>query len=207
MTGALLYQPNQRWRIGVALSAAVLIHLAAVAVANLHRQERIDEVSSPPADTELTFEPVSLTDNSTPPPDPVAPTPAENMADRLFVGENPSPPRTRRHDSRPALPIPKGRNGSSGSPTLSSAKIMAVSAPRPEYPYEARRQRITGSGFVILTIDSVGGNVTAAMMEQSTGSSVLNNAAMTGFRRWRFRPGTVSRVRLSITFTMAGAQY
>jgi TonB family protein len=84
---------------------------------------------------------------------------------------------------------------------------MALSAPRPEYPYEARRQKITGSGFAILAIDSVSGNVTGAMMEQSTGSSVLDNAAMTGLRRWRFKPGTVSRVRLPITFTMTGAAY
>ena len=207
MTRALLYRPNQRWRIGVALSAAALIHLAAVAFANIHRQEGMDEVSPPPGDTELTFDLISPADASTPPPDPVAPTPSEVVTDRSFTEENPTPPPIRRHDTRPALPVVRGRNGSPGSLQLSSAKVMALSAPRPEYPYEARRQRVTGSGFVVLTIDSVSGNVTGAMMEQSTGSTVLDNAATTGFRRWRFKPGTVSRVRLPITFTMTGAQY
>lgn len=207
MTGALLYQPNQSWRIGAALGAAALIHLAAVAVANIHRQERIDEVSSSPVITELIFDPISPVDDSTPALDPVAPTPSEAATDKSFVDENPTPPPLRRHDNRPAAPMTKARTGTPSSLTLSSAKVMALSAPRPEYPYEARRQKITGSGFAILTIDSVSGNVIGAMMEQSTGSSVLDNAAMTGFRRWRFKPGTVARVRLPITFTMTGAAY
>ena len=208
MAGALLYQPSPRWRIATALGAAALIHLAAVALANIHRQERIDEVSSPPGiTTELIFDPISPVDDSTPPPDPVAPTPSEDATDKSFVDENPTPPPIRRHDTRPVVPIAKARNGSSGSLTLSSARIMALSAPRPEYPYEARRQRITGSGFVVMTVDSVTGQVTDVVMEQSTGSSVLDNASVAAFRRWRFKQGTVSRVRSPITFTMTGAQY
>jgi TonB family protein len=207
MTGALLYQPNESWRIGVALGAAALTHLAAVAVANIHRPEGIDEVSSPPGIAEITFDPISPTENSTPPPDPAPPTPTEDASDKSFIEESPSPPPLRRHEARSVVPVTNARTGAPGSLTLSSAKVMAVNAPRLEYPYKARRQRVTGSGFVILTIDSASGNVTAAMMEQSTGSSVLDNAAMTGFRRWRFRPGTVSSVRLPITFTMTGAQY
>jgi TonB family protein len=87
------------------------------------------------------------------------------------------------------------------------ARISALSAPQPEYPYEARRQRVTGTGIVIMTVDSGSGRVTDVMMDESTGSLVLDNAAIAGFRRWRFKPGTVSRVRLPITFTMTGAQY
>jgi periplasmic protein TonB len=207
MTRALLYQPNQRWRIGVALGAALLIHLAAVTLANIHGQERIDEVSSSPGIAEIILDPTSPTDDSTPPPDPVAPTPSEDATDKSFTDENPSPPPTRRHDPRPAVPAARAKTGPSGLLTLSSAKVMALSAPRPEYPYEARRQKITGSGFVVMTIDAVTGRVTGAVMEQSTGSPVLDNAAITGFRRWRFRPGTISRVRSPITFTMTGAQY
>ena len=66
---------------------------------------------------------------------------------------------------------------------------------------------MTGNGIVIMTIDFVTGRVTDVMMEESTGSFVLDNAAMTGFRRWRFQPGTVSKVKSPITFTMTGAQY
>jgi len=207
MAGALLYQPSPRWRIATALGAAALIHLAALALANVHPQERIDEVWPPPAVTDLTFDPISPMDNSTPPPDPVAPTPSEDATDKSFVEENATLPPIRRHDTRSVVPVAKARNGSPGSFTLSSARIMALSAPRPEYPYEARRQRITGSGFVVMTVDSVTGHVTDVVMEQSTGSSVLDNASVTAFRRWRFKHGTVSRVGSPITFTMTGAQY
>ena len=37
--------------------------------------------------------------------------------------------------------------------SMSSAKAVAVSAPRPEYPYEARRSKITGSGVCVMTVD------------------------------------------------------
>ena len=58
-----------------------------------------------------------------------------------------------------------------------------------------------------MTVDSSSGAVTDAVMGQSTGNAILDNAALSAFRRWRFRAGTVSRVRTPITFTMTGAQY
>jgi protein TonB len=91
--------------------------------------------------------------------------------------------------------------------SMSSAKAVAIRAPRPEYPYEARRSQITGSGVVVMTVDPATGTVTSAVMAQSTGSPVLDNAALSAFRRWRFRPGTVSKVRTPVTFTMSGAQF
>jgi protein TonB len=86
--------------------------------------------------------------------------------------------------------------------------VFAVSAPRPEYPYEARRARITGNGIaVIVVVDPANGVVTDVTMAQSTGSPVLDGAAISGFRRWRFKPGNVSQVRVPISFTMTGAMY
>jgi protein TonB len=90
---------------------------------------------------------------------------------------------------------------------MSSAKVVALSAPRPEYPYEARRQRITGSGIVAMTVDSATGRVTEVSMWQSTGNPYLDNAAITGFRRWRFKPGTTFRIKSPITYTLTGAAY
>src|SRR3954464_5904422 len=58
-----------------------------------------------------------------------------------------------------------------------------------------------------MTVDPGSGAVTSAEMAQSTGSPVLDNAATSAFRRWRFKPGTVSKVRTPITFTMSGASY
>lgn len=91
--------------------------------------------------------------------------------------------------------------------SLSSAKVFALSAPRPQYPYEARRQKITGDGIALMTIDPGTGNVVDVTMSKSTGNVFLDNAAVTGFRRWRFKPGTLSSLTCPVTFTLTGAGY
>jgi TonB family protein len=212
MAGALLYQPRQSWRVGIALGTAALIHFAAVAIASIYQNTQMEEVL--PGQDEFPIvdiiDPSSPTEESTPPPDDVtAPSPVPHPAEEpIFKEERPTPAPVRLQTDKHATPIVKVRNGvASGSLSLSSARVVALSAPRPEYPYEARRQKITGNGIVIMTVDSVSGSVTDVVMKASTGSSVLDNAAVTGFRRWRFKPGTVSRVKSPITFTMIGAQY
>lgn len=79
----------------------------------------------------------------------------------------------------------------------------ATRQPRPDYPYEARRAKITGSGIVVLEL-SPAGEVTGVRMDPSTGSSLLDQAALNAFRRWQFRSGTPGPIRTPITFTMGG---
>jgi len=81
---------------------------------------------------------------------------------------------------------------------LSSAKAMAIRAPLPVYP---SRHHITGDGVCIVTVDTASGKVTDATMEQSTGNAILDKSTTDAFRQWRFKPGTVSRVRVPITYT------
>ncbi len=81
---------------------------------------------------------------------------------------------------------------------------LAVYAPRPNYPYEARAHHLQGSGVAILKIDPATGNVTNAEMAASTSIPILDDAATSTFRRWRFKPGTVSKVRIPITFSLSG---
>jgi TonB family protein len=83
-------------------------------------------------------------------------------------------------------------------------RAVAVFAPRPDYPYKARRARITGSGVAILQVDPVTGKVTSCQMAPSTGSVVLDGAALDAFRQWRFTPGTIKEVRIPITFGGGG---
>jgi TonB family protein len=206
MAGALLYQPTKGWRIGAAIGAAALIHLAAIAVASIYPREQIGDVPSAPGDTELTFDAAS-TDDPTPPPETVAPTPTQDTADKLFADDRTAQPPLRPRDNQRVTPSVKVRNANPGSLSLSSAKIVALSAPRPEYPYEARRQRLTGSGIVAMTVDPATGMVIDVSMWQSTGSPYLDNAAITGFRRWRFKPGTAFRIKSPITYTLTGAAY
>ena len=61
--------------------------------------------------------------------------------------------------------------------------------------------------MIVAKVDAASGNVTSATVSSSTGSPILDNAATSAFRQWRFRPGTVSKVNIPITFTMTGASY
>ena len=106
------------------------------------------------------------------------------------------------------MPLVKAKGtGSTASLTVSSARVFALTAPRPEYPYEARRQKITGDGIIGMTVNPGSGQVVDVSMLKSTGSPFLDNAALAGFRKWRFKPGTVSSVRCPITFTLTGVSY
>ncbi len=84
--------------------------------------------------------------------------------------------------------------------SLSAAKAVAVSTPIPDYPYQARRAHITRSGVCVMTVDTASGNVTSAVMEQSTGNGILDKVTTDSFQRWRFKPGTVSQIRVPISY-------
>jgi len=58
-----------------------------------------------------------------------------------------------------------------------------------------------------MTVDPVTGSVTSASMSRTTGSPFLDNAAIAGFKRWRFKPGTVSSVACLVSFTLTGVSY
>jgi TonB family protein len=81
--------------------------------------------------------------------------------------------------------------------TSSSPKIFA---PKPKYPRECRQKGITGKGLAILTVDRDTGYVTDAHMLKSTGHKLLDDSALEAFRKWHFKPGTVSPVRAPINF-------
>lgn len=84
--------------------------------------------------------------------------------------------------------------------SLSVAQAMAVSAPLPEYPYEAKHANVSGSGVCVMTVDIASGKVTNATMAQSTGNAILDKVTTETFRRWRFKPGSVSQIRVPISY-------
>lgn len=208
-----LYKAPSKWATVAAFILAVAIHVSAVVIATMRPGEPPADLS-PSSDqfTEVTFE-AAAPEPPEPPqpqeePEPLDPPPAP-VEPPEFVEEKATPAPIRPKSNRPVAPItrPPTIGGPARSMSMSSAKAVAISAPRPEYPYEARRARITGSGVVVMTVDPTTGTVTSAVMAQSTGSPVLDNAATSAFRRWRFRPATVSKVRTPVTFTMSGAQF
>src|ERR1700759_1730992 len=132
MTRALIYRSNYQWRFVLALAAAVSFHLAAIGFA------RSGKITAPlPAGTN--FPDVDITD----PPGPESPTideapmPAAPQLEQTFWEETPAREPVRKQVAR-ITPIAKPRtNLLPGSVNLSAAKVAALSAPRPEYPYEA----------------------------------------------------------------------
>jgi len=86
---------------------------------------------------------------------------------------------------------------------LASAKTVAVSRPLPVYPYQAKHHHIAGDGVCIVTVDTASGKVTDATMKQSSGNAILDKSTTDAFRQWRFKPRTVSRVRVPISYKPA----
>jgi protein TonB len=194
----LIYRPPPRWYFWTALGAALAIHATAVALSQRHEAAAVELPPQPPQVIEATLAPPE----STPPPEdipiPEAPPPPDVKPE--FVEERTPPP-------RPPPSAPKFVPVKAAEMSMSRAKALAINSPRPPYPYEARSKRITGSGVIVAHVDAASGNVTDASVAKSTGSSILDDAAVSTFRRWRFRPGTVSKVSIPITFTLTGASY
>jgi periplasmic protein TonB len=204
LPGPLLYRPPARWYIWTAFGAALAIHVTAVALA----QKREVPVEVPPDIPTATVEAtLQATEEPTPPPEdiplPEPPPPPEIKPE--FVEETTPPPK--RPPAQKFAPIKAPQVGRPGTVSASGAKAAAVYAPKPEYPYEARSRHITGSGVCIVDVDPASGNVTGASMAQSIGNPILDNATVSAFRRWRFKPGSVSKAKIPITFTMTGASY
>src|ERR1700730_18604165 len=203
MAGPLLYKPPPRWQFWAALSGALAVHLGCVAIAAMkHEPSAIDLSQIPTATVEAQLQPE---DQPTPPPEDIPiqePPPIPEVAPE-FHEEKPPPPKT----NRPTGPV-KAPQGVTGTMSITGAKAVAIFAPKPEYPYEARSRHQTGSGVCLLTVDVASGNVTDATMAQSIGSPVLDNSTTSTFRRWRFRPGAAApKVKVPITYTMTGASY
>jgi TonB family protein len=201
---ALIYQPNHKWRFATALAAAALIHLAAISFATTHREE---PTTSPGGDRDPTVEFEAPEPNVDPPTELSDPLPTPPVINEFHIENTATPPPVRMQTSKSTPFVRQRTNGVPNSLNMSSAKVLVLNAPRPEYPYEARRARITGDGIVVMTIDPGSGNVVHVTMSESTGNQFLDNAAVAGFRRWRFKPGTVSSVTCPVTFALTGASY
>jgi len=202
MAKPLLFKPPPRWHLWAALGGAIAIHLGAVgAYAIKHEAPPMDLSDIPTATVDATIQQVE--DQPTPPPEDIPIPEAPPMPDVQpeFVEESTPPPRVNRPPAK-VQPIKAPNSVMS----MSNAKALAVSKPQPPYPYEARAHHITGSGICVVTVDP-SGSVSDATMAQSIGNNLLDQSALSTFRRWKFRPGTVTKVKIPITFTMAGASY
>ena len=197
---ALIYRRPSKWPIAAALTAAVLIHLSAVAIAFHQESPAIFPAATDPATIGVYF----ADDPPTAPPDPdISVPPPTPVPAADFI----EPEETRRVIKTQRIPASLGPFGQTRLAAVGNAKAFVLSAPRPDYPYEARSRHITGSGIAVIAVDPNSGLAVAAMMEQSIGNPILDNSTVSAFRCWRFKPGTPAQVRIPITFVLTGAQY
>jgi TonB family protein len=198
MKSALLFPACQRWRVSVAFIFAIALHVTAVSLAHNRAAQAPMALVCPFEDTiEGTEDPPAAPETT-----PISEETPRTQEDAMFSDE------THAQQIRPrnrVRPIAKGIVAPTRSTNLGSVKALALFAPKPDYPYEARRQRVTGSGTATLSVDQ-NGYVEEASMEQTTGSPILDNAALSAFRRWRFK-GPKRRINVPITYTLVGPIY
>ncbi len=91
-----------------------------------------------------------------------------------------------------AKPPPVGPDGK-------PARKLAIYAPRPQIPVEAHARHLTGAGICVVYVRP-DGTVKRAEMLQSTGQALLDKASIDAFSRWRFVPGSVTKVKIPIRY-------
>src|SRR6476660_9034493 len=85
-----------------------------------------------------------------------------------------------------------------GQPSTPAQNLVpqAIYSRQPIYRPEWVKQSLTRKGIVLITIDPKTGIVTAARMLQSTGSKLLDRAALKAYSKWRFKPGSVPQPKM-----------
>jgi TonB family protein len=161
--------------------------------------EEVPTHMAPPE--EKNTEPNRSTTSVVPTQKPETPTEQAPPAEESAVAAEPAEkkPRAKRR-SRPSVQPEAASIAAPVPMSLSVAQSMAISAPLPGYTYEAKRRNLTGNGVCVVTVDSATGTVTNATMYQSTGSAILDKLTIQTFKSWRFKPGTVSQVRVPISY-------
>jgi TonB family protein len=87
--------------------------------------------------------------------------------------------------------------------TESPTHRLNIYAPKPEYSFEARSHWLEGKGLFVLSIRP-DGTVESVNVAKSTGHSELDESAVAALRQWRFKPGSVTKVKMPMEFTLAG---
>ncbi|MEN3370581.1 MAG: periplasmic protein TonB [Verrucomicrobiota bacterium] len=77
----------------------------------------------------------------------------------------------------------------------------ALNSPGPGYPQQAQKTKAAGSGVYELRIDKAG-ITKSVVIVKSSGSDVLDKAATTAFRAWRFKPGIFTSIRIPVSWSV-----
>ncbi len=118
----------------------------------------------------------------TPEPIPTPAPPAEKPVARQPVATSPPKPEHQQQKMTPRPPVSSSSVSADTAPSLQRN-------PAPRYPAAALRKGIEGTCLIELAI-TVEGRVSNARLMRSSGSHLLDQAALRAVRRWRFRPAT-----------------
>ena len=61
-----------------------------------------------------------------------------------------------------------------------------------------------GRGVFLLNVSAKTGQVTSIKIEKGTDNGILDAACLKAFITWRFKPNTVTKARVPVTFLMRG---
>ena len=95
---------------------------------------------------------------------------------------------------------------SASSTPRPSGKAKNLAGPSPQVPAETGKQHLTGKGTYLLHFDQTTGTVTDVTVVQSTGSPLLDDAAIAAFRQWHEDPNCAKEVTMTMTFAAPGVQ-
>jgi TonB family protein len=96
----------------------------------------------------------------------------------------------------------------SPEPTTAAEAIrqhLLLVAVRPDYPYEARRNLLTGTGVFELKFDYESGNLREVHVVQSTGQRILDAHAIGALKLWKAKPRSLHTIRANVSFTYGRA--
>jgi protein TonB len=130
-----------------------------------------------------------------PPPVPVPAKPAKPRPPTLRPIAKPAAASSEKPRAKPAAAT-NSRQGSANStnpsarpsgPAGPSTGPVCISRPAPAYPAALLNRRIGGTVAVEVGIDA-NGRVSSTSLAGSSGQAALDQAALNGVRRWRFKP-------------------
>ncbi|MDR1732111.1 MAG: energy transducer TonB [Synergistaceae bacterium] len=89
---------------------------------------------------------------------------------------------------------------SSSSAILDISSLRVLNRVRPDYPAIARRRGDEGTVTLLITLE--GSSVSGVSVEKSSGSPVLDQAAVSAVRKWKFENAGRTRARVPVTFRL-----
>ena len=139
-----------------------------------------------------------------PPPDlppPAFPVPPPPPPKPVAKPVPPKPPVQQQATPQPSAPAPTAAAPPTGPRTISASQVAYLSNPAPAYPPRALRAGQQGRVLVFVVIDTAG-RPAQVSVSQSSGHALLDEAAVSAVRGWRFRPQTENGMPLAVQVTI-----